>query len=268
MKILSATLKITSVHILLLPLTQSTFSFLFLFYFISSHTRTLASHNASHGAHTDSHSHTSDGTLPSSPHPTTSSPSSSPPSSLPVSSPFPAPMSGTPQLTANISGTVSSNINMNMTNNTAITVNTSSNIISHQTSVHNNSMKSSYSNNNDNKDMNRDRVTDTPSITLTDPDKNIKEVNRNDNDVLQNSIALESPSLEIITLSQSHLWLPSELHRRLSLGLLPKLHCAQAGTSSSSVFTEKLLEDTYTVRTSQGFHGFLRSVVDGSTLNS
>ena len=41
-------------------------------------------------------------------------------------------------------------------------------------------------------------------------------------------------------------WLPTTLHERLSLSpsvLMPRLHSAGAGTSSSEIFTARLLED-------------------------
>ena len=76
-------------------------------------------------------------------------------------------------------------------------------------------------------------------------------------------------SITSLSLSQSPYWLPSQLHRRLSLGIVPRLHGAEAGTSSSAIFIEKLLDDTYTVLTDEndknislGFDGFLDSVIN------
>ena len=83
-------------------------------------------------------------------------------------------------------------------------------------------------------------------------------------------LTVEKPSAALIAKSQSPLWLPSYLHRALSLGLVPRLHSADAGTSSAAIFTDKLLEDTFIVRTDcdeikrfnlRGFEGFLRNVI-------
>lgn len=82
------------------------------------------------------------------------------------------------------------------------------------------------------------------------------------------------PSPLVISISQSPFWLPSELHRRLSLGPVPSLHASEAGTASAIVFTEKLLEDSSQIRTpnsktntfSDGFQGFLSVVIDLANL--
>jgi hypothetical protein len=81
------------------------------------------------------------------------------------------------------------------------------------------------------------------------------------------------PSPFIISLSQSPLWIPSELHRRLSLGPVPRLSSAEAGTSSASIFTSMLLEDTFEMTSEKGtllrgFQGFLSAVVDDAALNA
>jgi hypothetical protein len=81
------------------------------------------------------------------------------------------------------------------------------------------------------------------------------------------------PSPFIISLSQSPLWMPSELHRRLSLGLVPRLSSAEAGTSSASIFTSMLLEDTFETLSDKGtvlrgFQEFLSAVVDDAALNA
>ena len=82
------------------------------------------------------------------------------------------------------------------------------------------------------------------------------------------------PSPLVISISQSPFWLPSELHRRLSLGPVPSLHASEAGTASAILFTEKLLEDSSQIRTpnsktntfSDGFQGFLTVVIDLANL--
>jgi hypothetical protein len=82
------------------------------------------------------------------------------------------------------------------------------------------------------------------------------------------------PSPLVISISQSPFWLPSELHRRLSLGPVPSLHASEAGTASAILFTEKLLEDASQIRTpnsktntfSDGFQGFLSVVIDLANL--
>jgi hypothetical protein len=82
------------------------------------------------------------------------------------------------------------------------------------------------------------------------------------------------PSPLVISISQSPFWLPSELHRRLSLGPVPSLHASEAGTASAVLFTENLLEDVSRIRTpnsktntfSDGFQGFLSVVIDLANL--
>ena len=86
----------------------------------------------------------------------------------------------------------------------------------------------------------------------------------------------DSPSPLVISISQSPYWLPSELHRRLSLGPVPCLHAADAGTASAVLFTQMLLEDVSQVRTpnsnsktstyTEGFQGFISLVVDLASL--
>ena len=82
------------------------------------------------------------------------------------------------------------------------------------------------------------------------------------------------PSPLVISISQSPFWLPSELHRRLSLGPVPSLHASEAGTASAILFSEKLLEEASQIRTpnsktstfSDGFQGFLSVVIDLANL--
>ena len=84
----------------------------------------------------------------------------------------------------------------------------------------------------------------------------------------------DTPSPLVISISQSPHWLPSELHRRLSLGPVPCLHAADAGTASAILFTQMLLEDVSQVRTpnsktstyTEGFQGFISLVVDLASL--
>lgn len=93
--------------------------------------------------------------------------------------------------------------------------------------------------------------------------------------VLQLQVELQdTPSPLVISISQSPHWLPSELHRRLSLGPVPCLHAADAGTASAILFTQMLLEDVSQVRTpnsktstyTEGFQGFISLVVDLASL--
>ena len=81
------------------------------------------------------------------------------------------------------------------------------------------------------------------------------------------------PSPFIISLSQSPFWVPSDLHRRLSLGPVPRLNNSEAGTSSADIFTSRLLEDTFELHLKKGtvlrgFQGFLSAVVDEAAFSS
>lgn len=82
--------------------------------------------------------------------------------------------------------------------------------------------------------------------------------------------------------SNMNLWLPIELHRRISLSpLRPIFHCSEGGTGTAVLLSDRLLEDMYDVNTllnntnkqknggnrsysgeySQGFQGFIKAVM-------
>ena len=163
----------------------------------------------------------------------------------------------------NISTNISTNINMNINTNinksrlTPIIGSPLSGLTLSDTpsALKCNVIKECSSNEDDHDDSSIDKITTAMSTAMSTADV---------------SLTAEKPSAALMAKSQSPMWLPSYLHRALSLGVVPRLHSADAGTSSASIFTDRLLEDTFIVRTDcdeikrfnlRGFEGFLRSVI-------
>ena len=171
-----------------------------------------------------------------------------------------------------IASNIKNNVGMNIIAHNSRLIN-QSNAVTSSLIQENNEDRNKSKDNNKSEDNCENNVDLLNSLTVNNDTVLTAKV---DEDIKDEETVQSDLSPLVISISQSPFWLPSELHRRLSLGPVPRLHAADAGTSSAILFTDKLLEDVSQTRThthnsktnttSDGFQGFLSVVVDLANL--
>ena len=234
----------------------------------------------------------SNATLPLSPGGSTPAPTPVPVPGLESSIPRPHFLPNQQTLGSILASNLSVSVNTNINNNSNKLTTQIGSAINRKNSISSPSSSSSSSgkmtnNNNDNSTIIEDENDHYHNHNVYDDDNN--DDNNNFNDSSSNyappanlsRVTSKKPSSQLLSKSQSPLWLPSYLHRSLSLSSVPRLHSSEAGTSSAALFTDRLLEDTYTctVRANdchfnienvdfQGFQTFLHHVINSVASDS